>query len=63
MCIRDRSDTEWLNPYPTDNNAEYWRDNFNNRGAASRVLFDPTASDTRPEISGVTVSGISFQQT
>ena len=57
------SDTEWLNPYPTDNNAEYWRDNFNNRGAASRVLFDPTASDTRPKISGVTVSGISFQQT
>ena len=56
------SDTEWLNPYPTDNNAEYWRDNFNNRGAASRGLFDPTASDTRPKISGVTVSGISFQQ-
>ena len=56
------SDTEWLNPYPTDNNAEYWRQEFNNRGAASRVLFDPTASDTRPVISGVNISGISFQQ-
>ena len=47
------SDTEWLNPYPTDNNAEYWRQSFNNRGAASRVLFDPTASDTRPTFAGV----------
>ena len=56
------SDTEWLNPYPTDNNAEYWRQAFNNRGAASRVLFDPTASDTRPKISGVEVNGISFKQ-
>ena len=56
------SDTEWLNPYPTDNNAEYWRQDFNNRGAASRVLFDPTASDTRPIISGVNMSGISFKQ-
>ena len=56
------SDTEWLNPYPTDNNAEYWRQSFNNRGAASRVLFDLTASDTRPKISGVEVNGISFKQ-
>jgi hypothetical protein len=55
--------SEWLNPYPTDNNAEYWRDSFNNRGAANRVIFDPTASDTEVKISGVTVSGISFQQT
>jgi len=56
------SNSEWSNPYPTDNNAEYWRDNFNNRGAANRVLFDPTASDTRPIITGVNISGISFKQ-
>ena len=55
--------SEWSNPYPTDNNEEYWRDSFNNRGAASRILFDPTASDTEVKISGVKVSGISFQQT
>ena len=53
------SDTEWLNPYPTDNNAEYWRDNFNNRGAASRVLFDPT-HQTLDLYIGVNMSGISF---
>ena len=41
-------DSEWLNPYPTDNNAEYWRDDFNNRGAANRVIYDPTATDARP---------------
>ena len=45
--------SEWLNPYPTDNNAEYWRDDFNNRGAANRVIYDPTASDARPTFAGV----------
>jgi len=54
--------TEWSNPYPTDNDAEYWRDSFNNRGAANRVIFDPTASDTQVKISGVEITGISFKQ-
>jgi len=54
--------SEWSNPYPTDNDAEYWRDNFNNRGAANRVIYDPTASDAEVKISGVEITGISFQQ-
>ncbi len=54
--------SEWANPYPTDNNAEYWRDSFNNRGAANRVIYDPTASDAEVKISGVEITGISFQQ-
>ena len=54
--------SEWANPYPTDNNAEYWRDSYNNRGAANRVLYDPTASDAEVKISGVEVTGISFKQ-
>ena len=54
--------TEWANPYPTDNNAEYWRDAYNNRGAANRVIYDPTASDAEIKISGVEVTGISFKQ-
>ena len=54
--------SEWSDPYPDDTDADYWRQAYNNRGAASRVLFDPTASDTRPIISGVNISGISFQQ-
>ena len=54
--------TEWANPYPTDNNAEYWRDAYNNRGAANRVIYDPTASDAEVKISGVEVTGISFKQ-
>ena len=55
--------SEWSDPYPSDSDADYWRQDYNNRGAASRVLFDPTASDTRPVISGVNITGISFQQT
>ena len=55
--------SEWSNPYPTDNDAEYWRDAFNNRGAANRVVYDPTASDAEVKISGVELTGISFQQT
>ena len=56
------SDSEWLNPYPTDNNAEYWRQEFNNRGAANRIIYDPTANDAEVKISGVEVTGISFKQ-
>ena len=54
--------SEWLNPYPTDNNAEYWRQAFNNRGAANRIIYDPTANDAEVKISGVEVTGISFKQ-
>ena len=54
--------SEWSDPYPDDTDADYWRQSYNNRGALNRVLFDPTASDTRPVISGVNISGISFQQ-
>ena len=55
--------SEWSDPYPDDTDADYWRQAYNNRGAMNRILFDPTASDTRPVISGVNISGISFQQT
>ena len=55
--------SEWSDPYPSDSDADYWRQAYNNRGAASRVLFDPTASDTEVKISGVEITGISFQQT
>ena len=54
--------SEWSNPYPTDNNAEYWRDDFNNRGAANRVIYDPTANDAEVKISGIEITGISFKQ-
>ena len=54
--------SEWSDPYPSDSDADYWRQAYNNRGAASRVLFDPTATDIRPIISGVEITGISFQQ-
>ena len=54
--------SEWSNPYPTDNNAEYWRDAYNNRGAANRVIYDPTANDAEVKISGVELTGISFKQ-
>ena len=55
--------SEWSDPYPDDTDADYWRQSYNNRGAMNRILFDPTASDTRPVISGVNITGISFQQT
>ena len=42
--------------------ADYWRGSYNNRGALNHIVFDPTASDTRPKLSGVTVTGISIQQ-
>ena len=52
----------WEDTTSDDTNADYWRGDYNNRGAASRVLYDPTASDARPNISGVEITGISIQQ-
>ena len=43
----------WEDTTTDDTDADYWRGDFNNRGAASRVLFDPTASDTRPTFANV----------
>ena len=43
----------WQDQTPDDTDANYWRGDYNNRGAASRVLFDPTASDTRPTFANV----------
>jgi len=47
------STTEWRDDTTDDTNPDYWRQLYNNRGAASRVLFDPTASDTRPTFANV----------
>jgi len=54
--------SEWLDQYPNSASAEYWRESYNNRGAANRVLFDPTASDAEVKISGIKLTGVSFQQ-
>ena len=57
------STDKYLDPFPDDDNQYYWSTSRNLRGAHRNILFDPTASDTRPIISGVNISGISFQQT
>ena len=49
--------------FATDDNQYYWSGGNNLRGAATRIAFDPFASDTKVKVSGVKVSGISFQQT
>ena len=54
--------TEWVDEYPDDSDADYWRQAYNNRGAATKMIFDRTATDTRPKISGVEITGISIQQ-
>jgi len=54
---------KFLDVFATDDNQYYWSTGNNLRGAATRIAFDPFASDTEVKISGVKVSGISFQQT
>ena len=54
--------SEWVDLYTNDNSTDYWSGSYNNRGAANRVAFDPFASDTIPKITGVTITGASFQQ-
>ena len=55
--------TEWRDDVTDTSDADYWRGEYNNRGALNHIAFDPTASDTRPNISGVEITGVSFQQT
>ncbi len=55
--------TEWRDDVTDTSDADYWRGEYNNRGASNHIAFDPTASDTRPNISGVEITGVSFQQT
>ena len=55
--------TEWRDDVTDTSDANYWRGEYNNRGALNHIAFDPTASDTRPNISGVEITGVSFQQT
>ena len=43
----------WEDETTDDTDRNYWIGDSNNRGAASRVLFDPTASDTRPTFANV----------
>ena len=56
------SSTEWRDDVTDTTDADYWRGSYNNRGALNHIVFDPTASDTRPNISGVEITGVSFQQ-
>ena len=51
--------------YDSSNAGECYniRGNGNLRGAPKRVLNNPYASNLIPTVSGVNISGISFQQT
>ena len=55
-------ESEWVDQYTNDNTTDYWSESYNNRGAQNKVAFDPFASDTIPKITGVTITGISLQQ-
>ena len=54
--------SQFIDQYPDDTTDDYWRQDFNLRGAEPRIIHDPFANDTAPKINGVTVSGISFKQ-
>lgn len=52
----------YLDQYTDDTLTIYWTGSYNMRGAEKRILYDPTANDIRPSISGLSISGISFNQ-
>ena len=57
------STTLYLDSFPDDDNQYYWSAGANMRGAERRILYNPYANDVIPSFSGVSISGISFQQT
>ena len=54
--------SQFIDEFPDDTNANYWRQKYNLRGAEPRIIHDPFANDTVPKLNGVTISGISFKQ-
>ena len=56
------STTMYLDAYPDDDNQYYWLAGGNMRGAERRILYNPYANDVIPSFSGVSISGISLQQ-
>ena len=53
---------QYSDGFPDDDNQYYWMATSNMRGAERRILYNPYANDTIPSISGVEISGVSFQQ-
>ena len=53
----------YLDQYPDDTTTSYWTESFNLRGAEKRLLYDKSANDNKPRMTGVNISGISFKQT
>ena len=48
--------------YPDSNTDDYWRQDYNLRGADPKIIHDPYGNDVVPSMKGVVVSGISFSQ-
>jgi len=53
---------DYLDQYTDDTQTTYWTGSYNMRGAEKRILYDETANDIVPKITGVNISGISFKQ-
>jgi len=49
-------------PVGAGTSLNYWSDAYGLKGAVARILYNPYANNTKPSISGVSVSGISFTQ-
>ena len=49
--------------YPDNTTEDYWRQDYNLRGADPKIIHDPYANDGIPSIKGVNLTGISFSQT
>lgn len=52
----------YLDQYTDDTQTSYWTGLYNMRGAEKRILYNPTANDERPSISGLSISGIRITQ-
>jgi len=52
----------YIDSYPDDSTTSYWTDYYNLRGSSRRILYNPYTSDTKPSISSVSMSGLSFSQ-
>ena len=50
----------YLDQYTDDTTTLYWTGQFNMRGAETRIIYNPYANNTVPNVSGIKVSGLTI---
>ena len=60
----EMSDSDFYDPYQSNSatDTNYWGNSYSLKSSPRRILYNPYASDAKPKVSGVKMTGVSFSQ-